>query len=75
MRNIFSLYTLIIYSGVAAFALMGAAGVMGMQGADIDLHTNVAVSAFVCGCVHAALIVYQKVKIKAARARMRAAVK
>lgn len=73
MQKLFSLYNLVIYSGIAAFLLMGVTGIMGMQGVDIDLHTNVAIAAFVFACIHAGLIVYQKLKIKAARKRMQAA--
>jgi hypothetical protein len=70
MRKIFSLHALIIYSGGAAFLLMGISGVMGMRGADVELHANVAVVSFLFACVHAGLIVCQKIKIRATRKRL-----
>ena len=63
----FKLYDLIIYSGIAAFICLAATAVLGITGADTEVHEKMGIATFALACVHSGLAFYKQYKVCKAR--------
>ena len=66
-KQTFTLYNLIIYSGIATFICLVTTMVLGITGANIGLHGKMGMATFAFACVHVGLVIYKQMKVRQAR--------
>ncbi len=65
----FTLYNLIIYSGIATFTCLVITAVLGITGANYSIHGKMGITTFVFACIHGGLVLYKQMKIRRAKQR------
>lgn len=63
----FRLYNLIIYSGIAAFICLAVTAVLGITGANFEIHEKMGITTFALACVHGGLVLYKNIKVNRAK--------
>ena len=63
----FTLYNLIIYSGIATFTCLVITAVLGITGANYSIHGKMGITTFVFACIHVGLVLYKQMKIRRAK--------